>query len=273
MNRSKSLWLAISLTALAATIVLAGGFVYALKDMLSPASAAAVNPDLPAPAAAEGGALAGAKEIKIAALGDSLTKGAGDSTGDGYVKQTVAALQQTASKPVELLNNMALNGLRSDELIRLLDTQEGMSYSLKQANLILLTIGGNDLFQTAVDEEEGGNAGGLSPGNVAAKLDDSLNNLKLLLDKLHAINPDATLVYVGLYNPFYDVEQLRSGSIQVQKWNAEAYAMLQQYPNRILVPTFDLFETNIGTYLSSDHFHPNHDGYARIAERIVQALS
>lgn len=272
MNRSNMLWMTIGLTALATTIVLAGGFVYALKDMLSPASAAARNPGAPAHSAAEGGTLAGAAEIQIAALGDSLTKGTGDPTGEGYVRQVVSALQQTKEKPVRLLNNMALNGLRSDELVRLLDTEKGMRYSLQQANLILLSIGGNDLFQSAGDET-GGSAAGLSPEKVEKKLHESLGSLKALLDKLHEINPDATLVYVGLYNPFYDMEKLRSGSISVQKWNAEAYTMLQQQPGRILVPTFDLFESNIGAYLSSDHFHPNHEGYARIAARIVQALS
>jgi lysophospholipase L1-like esterase len=40
----------------------------------------------------------------------------------------------------------------------------------------------------------------------------------------------------------------------------------------VLVPTYDLFELNANKYLYSDHFHPNQDGYERIAERIVQIM-
>ena len=92
------------------------------------------------------------------------------------------------------------------------------------------------------------------------------------MELLHEINPNAHIVYLELYNPFYDIKELRDGSLEVQNWNEQAYALAHAYPNMTLIPTFDLFERTISSYLSSDHFHPNHDGYAQIAARIVQSL-
>jgi lysophospholipase L1-like esterase len=81
------------------------------------------------------------------------------------------------------------------------------------------------------------------------------------------------MVYVGLYNPFYDVDSLRvPASSVIQQWNAYAHKLAAADGNATVVPTYDLFESDIGRYLSSDHFHPNEAGYARMAARIVQAL-
>ena len=112
----------------------------------------------------------------------------------------------------------------------------------------------------------------MSLEQVEKGLEEGLKRLDNVLSELHRINPDARIIYIGLYNPFFDVEELRDGSLQVQKWNERAYEMLHEYSNMTMVPTFDLFEERIGSYLSSDHFHPNHEGYKQIAQRVVQAL-
>lgn len=47
---------------------------------------------------------------------------------------------------VQVLNNLGVNGLRTDALMTKLDEQ-GVRYVLQQSNFILLSIGANDLFQ------------------------------------------------------------------------------------------------------------------------------
>lgn len=47
---------------------------------------------------------------------------------------------------VQVLNNLGVNGLRTDALLEKLDEQ-GVRYVLQQSNFILLSIGANDLFQ------------------------------------------------------------------------------------------------------------------------------
>ncbi|MBM7563471.1 GDSL-type esterase/lipase family protein [Paenibacillus sacheonensis] len=269
---SGSLWKLIGLSAVISTLLLLAGFGYAVKDMLHPKGEAfegtAAVPALPA-----SGKLSEAKEISITAIGDSLTKGTGDATGEGYVKQTIALLaKKYPDADVRLNNNLAVNGLKAERLVRLLETDKGYRYALMQSNVILFTIGGNDLFQIAAGSSANKKADELDLNKLKAELPQGLNQLAKVTKLLHDINPNAHVVYVGLYNPFYDIPDFRAGSLQIQAWNEQAYALLHQYGNMSMVPTFDLFEQTIGRYLSSDHFHPNHIGYAQIASRIAQSL-
>ncbi|WP_308634447.1 GDSL-type esterase/lipase family protein [Paenibacillus silvisoli] len=269
---SNALWRIIGVSALASTLLLAGGFGYAVKDMLYPSaepySGTPVKPALP-----EQTELSQAKAINITAIGDSLTKGTGDATGEGYVKQLVALLKaKYPAIPVKLNNNLAVNGLRADQLAQRLSSDKGYRYSLQQANLIVFTIGGNDLFQIANGRAAGEATGDIDLETVKKGLSDGLKRLEKVFQLLHDINPNAHIVYTGLYNPFYNIADLRDGSLQVQRWNEKAYSLLYKYPNMLMVPSFDLFERSIASYLSNDHFHPNHEGYAQIAERIAQSL-
>ncbi|NIK71903.1 MULTISPECIES: GDSL-type esterase/lipase family protein [unclassified Paenibacillus] len=267
---SRNLWMIIGISAVLSTLLLVAGFGLAVKDLLYPKGQTfAGNADMPALPA--GGKLSESKDIAITAIGDSLTKGTGDASGEGYVKQVVALLKQNhPGVSVRLNNNLAINGLKTKQLEQLLKTDKSYSFALKQANVIVFTIGGNDLFQTA--SSPGKAAGEMNLDKLKADLPQSLNRLAQIVKRLHAINPDARVVYVGLYNPFYDIPEFRDGSLHIQQWNERTYALLHRYPNMSMVPTFDLFENAIGRYLSSDHFHPNHDGYAQIAARIVQSL-
>ncbi|MBD3918864.1 GDSL family lipase [Paenibacillus sp. PR3] len=288
MNRGNALWRLIGITALLTTIVFICGFGFAMNDILNPRQAPSLS-DIDT----TDHAYVKDDVIHITALGDSLTKGTGDSTGEGYVKQTIKLMEGKYDKPVQLLNNLAINGMRADQLVQKLKSDKGYRLAVSEADIVLLTIGGNDLFRFA----RGGNAADEQDSNTAVESDAkdnaqpesraeeqiSLEEVKMNMDKgadllrrtlelLNDLNPDARIVYVGLYNPFYDIPELRDGSLQVQDWNRSAYDVIHQHPNMMLVPTSDLFEENISRYISSDHFHPNHEGYAAIAQRIVQAI-
>ncbi|GGF89287.1 GDSL-type esterase/lipase family protein [Paenibacillus abyssi] len=272
-NGSTWLWRAISVSALTATCLLLFGFAYAASDLLFPSVPPAVQTDSEQEQGGGSAELTGQDEIRIVAIGDSLTRGTGDVTGEGYVKQVVDGLSAKLDKPVQLINNLAVNGLRADELADKLESERGMHLAVEQANVILLTIGGNDLFQFAqgaVFEEQ--QAESMNRNEISHRLSEGVQRLERVFELLHELNPEAKVVYVGLYNPFYDLQQLREGSLQVQEWNNYAYRAAYEYPNITVVPTFDLFESTIGTYLSRDHFHPNHEGYTQIAARIIQVL-
>ncbi|RCW51028.1 GDSL-type esterase/lipase family protein [Paenibacillus prosopidis] len=273
MVKFRKLWLALAAASLCTTAFLIIGFGFVLKDMLIPVfpkfDVKPVNPERGAPAAP---VMEETGEIRIAALGDSLTKGTGDSTGEGYVKKVVEGLMLEKGKPVRMLNNLAINGLQADELADRLADDRGFQYVLKQANLILLTIGGNDLFNSVRASNAGRKLSAYSLKGLSNRLPEAMERFERVIAELHSINANATIIYIGLYNPFYDIEELRSGSLEVQQWNKEAYTVIQSYPNMMMIPVFDLFEWNIGNYLSSDHFHPNGQGYERIADRILESL-
>ncbi|MGN7761862.1 GDSL-type esterase/lipase family protein [Paenibacillus sp. 22594] len=300
MNDSKWTWRAVSLISIAATIILLVGFVYAVKDVLYPKGEATLTilpEQTAAPVSATGEA------IRIVALGDSLAKGTGDNEGSGYVKRTLDGLTAKGSK-TSLIGNMGINGLTTAGLQSKLQ-QEGVKYALRQSNVILVSIGGNDLFrgsdllgsgsegqQIATPDTESPEVGSMedgtrestgagiaegteeiTPESLLSALPEAAKRLNTILERISEINPEAQIYYLGLYNPFGDVpELLVPGNQAVTAWNNAAMDIINKHSNMTLVPTFDLFNRHLGKYLSSDHFHPNGDGYQRISERVMQAL-
>lgn len=270
MKSSSWLWRILGFTTLLCLIIMLTGFGWALKDAWFPKDGLAL-PEVTAPELASGGDWTTKSELYITSLGDSLTKGTGDSTGEGYVSRVIEEFSEAIDKPVYLVNNLAINGLRADQLVTKLD-ESGFRNAIGKADIILMTIGGNDLFQIAQNGGSMAEGGDLSPEMLVGRLPEAEPRLKAVFQKIRQLNPTARIMYVGLYNAFYDLPEMRRGSEAVAHWNNYAHSLAEEDGNATVVPTYDLFEFNIKQYLSSDHFHPNSLGYARVSERIVQAL-
>ncbi|WP_238652948.1 GDSL-type esterase/lipase family protein [Paenibacillus piscarius] len=307
MNDSKWTWRAVGLSSILATALLITGFVYAAGDILYPKGEqflSSLPQETTAPAAAA------TDEYRILALGDSLAKGTGDNAGEGFVQRTLKALGANGGK-AELMGNMGINGLTTAALQSKLE-EEGVQYALRQANIILISIGGNDLFRgsnilgtgnsgqaassadtaqhtdgAATPATEGpadqkvegstavptASADDLTPESLLSALPQASERLGQILKTVSEVNPQARIFYVGLYNPFGDIPDLLvPGNQAVTEWNNAAMDIINTHSNMTLVPTFDLFNGHLDKYLSSDHFHPNGDGYQRMSERIVQAV-
>ncbi|MCG7375494.1 GDSL-type esterase/lipase family protein [Paenibacillus sp. ACRSA] len=263
------IWRIVGTLSILATLLLIFGFGYAIKDVIYPEGdtslnsgdkTAASSDNQDEPAVVEDG------KIRMAVIGDSLARGTGDDQGLGFVRRAGNILKDEGHD-VQVLNNLGVNGLRTDALLTKLDEQ-GVRYVLKQSNFILISIGANDLFQggQVLQGENPPTAESLS-----AALPETSKRLQEILKKVKEINPTAQIAYLGLYNPFGDVKELeKPGNAVVSAWNDAASEILNNEDNMTLVPTFDLFENHLGEYLSSDHFHPNGPGYEQIAVRIAQ---
>ncbi|CAH1194249.1 hypothetical protein PAECIP111892_01504 [Paenibacillus auburnensis] len=171
MKDSKWTWRSVSLISIAATIILIVGFVSAVGDILNPqgeALSTALPQETAVPTAAAG------DSMRILALGDSLAKGTGDNDGSGFVKRTLDGLSADGGS-AELLGNMGINGLTTAGLQTKLK-EEGVRYALRQANIILVSIGGNDLFRGSeilgnATEGQGAATPGPSPSAAAENQD------------------------------------------------------------------------------------------------------
>lgn len=285
LNSSKWIWRIVSTASIVTTILLIIGFIYAVRDVNMPQAISQVAEPSSQPQEIVKGNLDDKKEIMVTVIGDSLAKGTGDNTGSGFVQRSVEGLSTATGKKVTLLNNLGINGLTTARLLPKLE-EKGTQYALKQSDIILLSIGGNDLFKGAqlVADSSGKSSEPtgtttneaeqeITPDQLLAALPKASNELRTILEKLRKINPDAYIIYVGLYNPFGDIKDLQiAGNDAVATWNNSAQTLINKYENMTLVPTFDLFTHNLDLYLSSDHFHPNGEGYQQIADRIVQGI-
>lgn len=273
VNSSKWIWRSVGSVSIAATLLLLFGFVAAVRSIMAPEPMISTQPintgssqTQPAPAVPTQ-----TGEFRVAAIGDSLAKGTGDDSGSGFVRRAVDLLNEQEGHQARLINNLGINGLTTQGLLTKLD-EPGVAYVLKKANVIIVSIGGNDLFQGAQAAQTGKELPTLS--SLRNALPDASKRLQKVLTKVGKINPKAKIIYVGLYNPFSDLRRVKiPGNLIVTEWNLAAMAVTNQNSNMTLVPTFDLFQQNLPVYLSSDHFHPNGQGYQAIAERIAQGFA
>ncbi|MGH0594078.1 SGNH/GDSL hydrolase family protein [Bacillus pretiosus] len=247
----------ILLITIASFCLFAYGFISGVNDVLNPkASNLIKKTDVVAKEKKKTGTL------QIVSLGDSLTRGVGDKEGIGYIGRVKEDLQKDYKQKVAL-TNLAVSGAKMPDLLKQMESS-GAQYSIKQADVIVLTIGGNDLFPGweslgKVDLET------YRPDTATFQ-----NEAKKIIEEIRKLNTDSPIFWLGLYNPFEDVEDLKGSSNIVVDWNASLEKLALNDKNVYITPTFDLFQNRGKELLYSDHFHPNEVGYTYMADRLVQ---
>jgi len=84
------------------------------------------------------------RDLYYTAIGDSLTTGFGSLWGPGFVEQ-YAKMSQFALNSKINLNTVGKNGATTEEIIHLLKRKD-VQFFIKKANIITLTVGGNDIL-------------------------------------------------------------------------------------------------------------------------------
>ncbi|HDR6269470.1 TPA: SGNH/GDSL hydrolase family protein [Bacillus cereus] len=247
----------ILLITIASFCLFAYGFISGVNDVLNPkASNLIKKTDVVAKEKKKTGTL------QIVSLGDSLTRGVGDKEGIGYVGRMKEDLQKDYKQKIAL-TNLAVSGAKMPDLLKQIESS-GAQYSIKQADVIVLTIGGNDLFPGWES------LGKIDLETYRPDTETFQNEAKKIIEEIRKLNTDSPIFWLGLYNPFEDVEDLKGSSNIVVDWNASLEKLALNDKNVYITPTFDLFQNRGKDLLYSDHFHPNEVGYTYMAERLVQ---
>lgn len=247
----------ILLITIASFCLFAYGFVSGVNDVLNPkASKLITKTDVVEKEKKKNGTL------QIVSLGDSLTRGVGDKEGIGYIGRMKEDLQKDYKQKVAL-TNLAVSGAKMPDLLKQIESS-GAQYSIKQADVIVLTIGGNDLFPGWES------LGKIDLETYRPDTETFQNEAKKIIEEIRKLNTDSPIFWLGLYNPFEDVEDLKGSSNIVVDWNASLEKLALNDKNVYITPTFDLFQNRGKDLLYSDHFHPNEVGYTYMAERLVQ---
>ncbi|WP_237981179.1 SGNH/GDSL hydrolase family protein [Bacillus thuringiensis] len=250
----------ILLITIASFCLFAYGFVSGVNDVLNPkASNLIKKTDVVAKEKKKTGTL------QIVSLGDSLTRGVGDKEGIGYIGRVKEDLQKDYKQKVAL-TNLAVSGAKMPDLLKQIESS-GAQYSIKQADVIVLTIGGNDLFPGWES------LGKIDLETYRPDTETFQNEAKKIIEEIRKLNTDSPIFWLGLYNPFEDVEDLKGSSNIVVDWNASLEKLAVNDKNVYITPTFDLFQNRGKDLLYSDHFHPNEVGYTYMADRLVQNIA
>lgn len=257
-KQRKTLSAVIHVASILSFFLLASGFGLALRDHLQPQQAPDPITKTKTNLAAmqHGGMLVG--------LGDSLTRGVGDSSGQGYFGMVRQQLQKEADSNFSSVN-LAISGSTSSQLVSQLQ-QNRVKELIQSAEWITITIGGNDLFRGSGRLEKIDLQSAEKSRTVYEK------NVTNILTELRKQNPNATIFIFGLYNPFGDLPDEKTTSRLVADWNQTIHKVSAQFDRVVVVPTFDLFQLEPNRYLYSDHFHPNQQGYRRMADRLLQII-
>lgn len=230
--------------------------------------------------------------LNLIAIGDSLTEGVGDSTKrGGYVPLIAEQLRNNPSVRSVQTQNFGNAGDTTDQLLTLLKSNDEVQTALAQANIITLTIGGNDIVNNL--DRVGLNG---SMENFESTLQSYEQNLNTIFSILKELNNQATIYIFGLYNPYHyyfaEFSQLQE---VFDTWNSRTRQIAEETENVVFVEIDSLFnpaefpneaaansetveevediEDENHPYLyKEDLFHPNDRGYQIMADALYDVI-
>ncbi|MFE7062291.1 SGNH/GDSL hydrolase family protein [Sutcliffiella sp. NPDC057660] len=206
------------------------------------------------------------RSFHLVFFGDSLTQGVGDSTGKGGFTPFVKEHYLGKSYIDEVsITNLGVRGNRTNHLLKRLKQPE-VQESLQSADVIFMTVGGNDLMKVIRE-----NFLDLNFELFDKEQAEYAERLETVITEVRKNNPDSTIYVVGLFNPFYEFfKEIPEMNEVVSNWNETTVSILEKHPKTSFVPIQELFLDTDENLLDDDQFHPNEKGYQLIGAEIVK---
>lgn len=251
------------------------------------------------------------KTVSLVAIGDSLTYGQGDEDKNGgYVSLVKRRIENHYRKTTVKTANYGVSGDRSDQILARLNGQKKIRQDLKHADVITMTVGGNDLMQNL--EKDALSSPKTVDKDVAKAQTTYRQHLNKLFKSIRQQNPQAPIFVMSIYNPFY-VYFPNASTINdsITKWNQTTQGVMSDYSKMYFVNIDQLMsygqykttaarrhllneekaanqgktsqqqiltimgkkDHNINAYISTeDNFHPNHRGYQMISKKLFHVM-
>ncbi len=200
---------------------------------------------------------------EIIIMGDSIGFGVGDEENLGIGKRYLDLINKKEKTQIDI-TNISVPGYTTDELVDLVKSEEN-KYSISNADLIIISIGGNDLNRLNYEDNLAKNI------EFKEALKKYKENLEFIITEIRSINTDAQLAFIGLYNPYSG--EVAEKSRVLLEWNYETRLIVDSDFKFVYIPTYELFQYHLDEYLSLDDFHPSAAGYQIIAEELYRILN
>lgn len=253
------------------------------------------------------------KNIRLTAVGDSLTYGVGDPSGKGGYTHLISKKVNRQNPTVKMTTaNFGVSGQTTAQIDHRVMTAKKLRASLKRADVITVTTGGNDLLQF-LETKLMTQSNAQLTGQLKTYCQSYQKRVGQLLTHLRRLNPRAPIFVFGIYNPMYvyfpqvsfisravfqnnqmtqKVISTRSNVYFVsinqklsdgQYQTAAARAKLKKQATDAgtdhddpaeLKKTLGQNTGEVNHYLSTkDHFHPNKTGYKIMTNLLYQKMS
>lgn len=218
-------------------------------------------------------------QINIAAVGDSLTHGVGDTTNQGGYVPLIAQDVAINTDAHVSTSNFGVTGDTSLQIAKRVRTNPKLAEKLKQADVITLTVGGNDLMHVLQK-----NLLSMNKKDVTVGINKFQVHLRSLIGDIRRDNPNAPIYVFSIYNPFYvyfpNIKMMQSS---VHRWNQNTKKTLATLNGTHFVDVENVLSKGSNTAAGSkkdtkksvnqliygkDHFHPNNAGYVQMTAKL-----
>ena len=209
--------------------------------------------------------------LSYVALGDSYPAGAGPVNGESYVDHYEDLIEQSSDLEIEV-TDLAASGATTDDLLKTISGPQGQA-ALQAAQVITITIGGNDFLQSAVSCREPACFDG-----VVSAIEQELNEVAA---RVRAVAPDALILMTNYPDVVAGNDAalafLGYGSFEVARdISMRSSDMVCSVAERHGMRCVDVYEAFNGAdgeksawdegLLATDIIHPSEEGHRLIAQ-------
>lgn len=211
-----------------------------------------------------------AEPYRYVAIGDSISTGIWHWP--GFVGAYADHIESDTGTPVTV-ENRAVNGLTSGELLDSVRTSQAMRNALRDADVITWSIGGNDLRGARTAYKQGTCGGGDNQNCLRAVEEQVADDWDDIIDEVLALRgSDAIVRTMDIYNPYVDDDKA-DGSFAVFKGYLDGLnQQLRSAAQGAGIPVAGVYAafngpdgTDSAPYITFDGLHPTSAGHAVIA--------
>ena len=226
------------------------------------------------------------QQFSYVALGDSLTQGVGDTTNQGgFVPLVAQSLTNEEGYQVDV-KNFGVAGNTSNQILKRMKEQAEIADALSKADLMTLTVGGNDLRKVILDNSTSLKISTFKKPSVAYS-----KRLVEIIELARKDNPDLPIYVLGIYNPFFlNFPEMTDMQTIVDNWNQTTQDTIAKFDKVYFVPINDLLYQGIDgqegivqtsgdekkiindALYQEDNFHPNNTGYEIMKRAVLEKI-